>query len=148
MYTWDSVRAYHLDFHQARILEGIDDSLAWKTPDYELKQYLFVPRPSRNTNSYENRNAQAGSNSSTPSTKVCSSGTRRKIAPTTASPFINAPTTRAIIPNAVVLLDQPHQIPIMQTPSRLAKDNSNPSTLWNSSQSHSLIPSLILQIHD
>ena len=29
MYTWDSVRAYHFDFHQARILEGIDDSEAW-----------------------------------------------------------------------------------------------------------------------
>lgn len=27
MYTWDSVWAYHFDFHQARILEGIDDSL-------------------------------------------------------------------------------------------------------------------------
>ena len=70
MYTWDSVRAYHFDFHQARILEGIDDSLAWKTPDHELKQYLLVPRPARNTNSQENRNAQAG-NSSAPSTEVC-----------------------------------------------------------------------------
>lgn len=28
MYTWDSVWAYHFDFHQARILEGIDDSVA------------------------------------------------------------------------------------------------------------------------
>ena len=70
MYTWDSVRAYHFDFHQARILEGIDDSLAWKTPDHELKQYLLVPRPARNINSQENRNAQA-SNSSAPSTEVC-----------------------------------------------------------------------------
>ena len=58
MYTWDSVRAYHFDFHQARILEGIDDSLAWKTPDHELKQYLLVPRPTRNTNSHTNRNSQ------------------------------------------------------------------------------------------
>ena len=42
MYTWNSVRAYHFDFHQARILEGIDDAQAWKTPDHELKQYLLV----------------------------------------------------------------------------------------------------------
>lgn len=70
MYTWDSVRAYHFDFHQARILEGIDDSLAWKTPDHELKQYLLVARPARNTNSQENRNTQA-SNSSPHSTEVC-----------------------------------------------------------------------------
>lgn len=42
MYTWDSVRAYHFDFHQARILEGIDDARAWKTPDHELKQHLLV----------------------------------------------------------------------------------------------------------
>ena len=70
MYTWDSVRAYHFDFHQARILEGIDDSLAWKTPDHELKQYLLVPRPTRNTNSHDNRNSQA-STLSPSSTEVC-----------------------------------------------------------------------------
>ena len=69
MYTWDSVRAYHFDFHQARILEGIDDPLAWKTPDHELKQYLLVPRPSRNTNSSEHKNGNTG-NSSVPSTEV------------------------------------------------------------------------------
>ena len=28
IYTWDSVRAYHFDFHQARILEGIADAKA------------------------------------------------------------------------------------------------------------------------
>ena len=54
MYTWDSVRAYHFDFHQARILEGIDDSLAWKTPDHELKLSLLVPRPARNSNLGDN----------------------------------------------------------------------------------------------
>ena len=71
IYTWDLVRAYHFDFHQARILGGIDDSLAWKTLDHELKQYLLVARPTRNTNSQDSRNAHTGSNSSTPSTEVC-----------------------------------------------------------------------------
>lgn len=79
--------------------------------------------------------------------KYVSSGTRRKIAPKTASSFINAPTARAIMRNAVVFPNQPHQVPIMQTSSRLAEDNSNPRTPWNSSQSHFFIPSLILQIH-
>ena len=71
IYTWDSVRAYHFDFHQARILEGIDDSLAWKTPDHQLKQYLLVARPTRNATSQNNRDAHTGGNSSTPSTEVC-----------------------------------------------------------------------------
>ena len=31
MYTWDVVRAHHFDFHQARILESIDDLFAWKS---------------------------------------------------------------------------------------------------------------------
>lgn len=42
MYIWYSVWAYHFDFHQAQILEGIDDLDAWKTLDYELKQYLLI----------------------------------------------------------------------------------------------------------
>ena len=42
MYTWDLVRAYHCDFYQALILESIDNPLAWKTLDHELKQYLLV----------------------------------------------------------------------------------------------------------
>ena len=70
MYTWDSVRAYHFDFHQARILEGIDDSVAWKTPDHELKQYLLVPRPARNTNTSDNRSNHMGNSSPAP-TEVC-----------------------------------------------------------------------------
>lgn len=66
---WDSLQAYHFDFHQARIMEGIDDSLAWKTPDHKLKQYLLVSCPTRNANSQDN--THAGSNYSTPSTEVC-----------------------------------------------------------------------------
>lgn len=68
MYTWDSVRAYHFDFHQARILEGIDDALAWKTPNHELKKYLLVPRPTRNNGLADNKNSNT---TSTPSTEVC-----------------------------------------------------------------------------
>ncbi len=30
----DSIWEYHFNFHQARILEGIDDSVAWKIPDH------------------------------------------------------------------------------------------------------------------
>ncbi len=71
MYTWDSVRAYHFDFHQARILEGIDDAQAWKTPDHELRQYLLVARPDRNKNPHDSRNTHTGSNSSTSSTVIC-----------------------------------------------------------------------------
>lgn len=71
MYIWDSVRAYHSDFHQARILEGIDDPLAWKTPDHELKQYLLVARPTRNANSQDGRNSNIRNNLSTSSTEVC-----------------------------------------------------------------------------
>lgn len=71
MYTWDSVRAYHFDFHQARILEGIDDAQAWKTPDHELKQYLLVARTAQNTNSHDSRNTHTGGNLSAPSTEVC-----------------------------------------------------------------------------
>ena len=70
MYNWDSVRAYHFNFHQARILEGIDDPVAWKTPDHELKQYLLVPHPARNFNPSDNEGCHAG-NSSPPSTEVC-----------------------------------------------------------------------------
>lgn len=68
MYTWDSVRAYHFDFHQACILEGIDDAQAWKTPDHELKQYLLVARLARNTNTHDSRNTH---NPSIPSTEIC-----------------------------------------------------------------------------
>lgn len=71
MYTWDSVQVYHFDFHQARILEGIDDAQAWKTPDHELRQYLLVARPDRNTNPHDSRNTHTGSNSSTSSTVIC-----------------------------------------------------------------------------
>ncbi len=70
MYTWDSVREYHFDFHQARILESIDNSVAWRTPDHKLKQYLLVRPLAWNTNSHDNQNTYA-SNSSSPSTKVC-----------------------------------------------------------------------------
>ncbi len=65
IYTWDSVRAYHFDFHQARISEGIDDAQAWETPDHELKQYLLVAWPARNTNSHDSRNINTGGNSCT-----------------------------------------------------------------------------------
>ena len=69
MYTWDSVRAYHFGFHQARILKGIDNPLAWKAPDHKLKQYLLVPRPARNTNSSDNKNGNTG-NSPSPLTEI------------------------------------------------------------------------------
>ena len=44
MYTCDSVRAYHFDFHEARILEGIDDPLAWKIPDPLFIGTTFRPK--------------------------------------------------------------------------------------------------------
>ena len=47
MYTWDSVRTYHLDFHQTRIIYGINDPEAWKNPDQKLKQLILVGRPAR-----------------------------------------------------------------------------------------------------
>ncbi len=64
MYTWDSVWEYHFDFHQAWILEDIDDSVAEKTLDYKFQQYLLIPCPAQNTNPYDNWNAYAGNSSS------------------------------------------------------------------------------------
>ncbi len=100
MYTWDSVREYHFDFHQAKILEGIDDLVAWKKPDHKLKQYLLVPCPAWNTNPHENRNAHPG-NSSLHSTKVCFKWNSKKNCPSNCR-FLNALIVRAIILNAVV----------------------------------------------
>ena len=37
IYTWDSFWVYHFDFYQAQILEGMDNSVAWKIPDHRLK---------------------------------------------------------------------------------------------------------------
>ena len=70
VYNGDSVREYHFDFHQARILKGIDNSVAWKTRDHKLRQYLLVPRPAQNTNPHDNQNAYL-SNLSSPSIEVC-----------------------------------------------------------------------------
>ena len=39
MYTWDSIRAYHFDPHQARILEGIDDSEGVTVPKLALGRW-------------------------------------------------------------------------------------------------------------
>lgn len=71
MYTWDLVEPYHFDFHQAQILEGIDDSQPWKTRNHELKQYLLVAQPTRNTNSHDNQNGHARGNLCTSSTTIC-----------------------------------------------------------------------------
>lgn len=71
MYTWDSVQAYYFNFHQTQILERIDDVQAQKMPDYELKQYLLVAQPVRNTNLHDSQNIHMGGNSFVSSIKVC-----------------------------------------------------------------------------
>lgn len=57
-----------LRFSPSPYFGGIDDALAWKTPNHELKQYLLVPRPTRNNGLAENKNSNK---TSTPSTEVC-----------------------------------------------------------------------------
>lgn len=37
MYIWDSIQVYYFDFHQAYILEEINNVQAWKIPNHELK---------------------------------------------------------------------------------------------------------------
>lgn len=71
MYTWDFVRAYHLDFHQAHILERIDNSQALKTINHELKLYLLKARHTQNENSNQNQNSSAGGKLSTPFMEIC-----------------------------------------------------------------------------
>ena len=138
MYTWVLVWAYHFDFHQARILEGIDDSVAWKTPDHELKQYLLVlallETPTRVTTG-----AATLVTLQHPLQRCVLSGTPKKIVPATAGSFTNAPIAQAITPNAVVPLDLLQQVPTMPTHLRWDEDNSNPSMLYNLSRSRSLI---------
>lgn len=70
MYTWDSIRVYHFDFHQSRILEEIDIVQVWKMLDHELKPYLLVAQPIRNTNLHDSRNTHIKDNLSTPCTKI------------------------------------------------------------------------------
>lgn len=113
MYTWDSVQAYHFDFHQARILEDINHSLTWKTPDHELKQYLIVARPTRSTNLQDNRYSHAAHNLSTTQTKVCFNGIPKKIVPAIVNFYTNAPTARANTQNVAAVLEQIQPVPTM-----------------------------------
>ena len=74
-----------------------------------------------------------------PPPKYVLSGTPRETVQAIAGSFINALIVRAIILNAVVPPDLPHQVPITPTQLRSAEDNSNPSMLCNLSWNHSRI---------
>lgn len=138
IYTWDSVRAYHFDFHQAQILEGIDDSVAWETPTTSSNKICwYLAPPETQTLKRIGMLRQATRQRLPP--KYVLSGTPKKIVLATADFFTNAPTVQAITPNVVAHLDLPHQVLAMQTQLRSVEDNSNPSTPWNLSLNHSFI---------
>ncbi len=64
-----------------------------------------------------------------PPSKYVLSQTPRETVSAIADSFLNALIVRAIILNAVVLYDLPHQVPITPTQFWSAKNNSNSSLL-------------------
>ena len=133
MYTWDSVHEYHFDFHQARILKGINDSLVWKTPKHELRLFLLVTPCQVTIKTVILQILQRQQQ------KYASNRTPRKTVQAIVDFSINTPTVQVTISNAVILPDLIQMLLTMPTQPPWNKDHSNPSTLWNLSWSRFFI---------
>ena len=44
-YIWDSIREFHLIFHQTQIITGVDDVMSWQVVDCDLKTHILKHRP-------------------------------------------------------------------------------------------------------
>ena len=46
MYTWDSIRKFHLIFYQTQIITSVNNVMSWQVVDCDLKTHILKHRPS------------------------------------------------------------------------------------------------------